>query len=77
MSGNGNEPSGSSSQNQNSSQDQTKSQSMFNRKWKLKDAQIKVIDIYAKTTSKLSPLVIKLEVKLHRATGDITKFVGE
>ena len=75
MSGNGNEPGGSSSQNQNNSQDQTKS--MFNRKWKLKDAQIKVIDIFAKTTSKLSPLVIKLEVKLLRATGDVTKFVVE
>ena len=56
---------------------QNQSQALINRKWKLKNAELKVVDIYSKTTSKLSPLIIKLEIKLIRATGDITKFVGK
>ena len=67
-------PSNSQAQNQGNSQNS--SQNKYDRKWKLKNAEIKVLDIHTKTTSKNSPPVIKLEVKLNRDTGDIIKIVG-
>ena len=74
MSGNGSDPpSGGPTQSQENSQN--KSKAMMNRKWKLKNAELKVIDIYQRTTSKISPPVIKLEVKL--LPENETRIVGE
>ena len=63
-----------------STQNSQKDKSQGEKKWKLKNAELKVIDIYCKPVSSasMSSPVIKLEIKLtNRAAGDITRIVGE
>ena len=66
---------------QNSQNTQSdKSQAKIDKKWKLKNAELKVIDIYCNRSSnyKASAPVIKLEIKLKNVGGsESTRFVGE
>ena len=59
------------------SQGQTQNKS--EKKWKLKNAELNIIDVYPKKTSgSVAPLVIRMEIKLkNRAKEDSTKIVGE
>ena len=58
---------------------QSSTQSKSERKWKLKNAELKFLDVYPKKTSgSVAPLVIRMEIKLkNRAKEDSTKIVGE
>ena len=63
---------------QESTVSQTKSQSKSERKWQLKNAELRVVDIYSKKSSKLAPLLIKIEIKLkNKSKDDCIKIVGE
>ena len=60
---------------------QSKSQSKVDKKWKLKNAEMRIIDVLTKQTSSNSTssyLVIKMEFKLkNRAEENNTKVAGE
>jgi hypothetical protein len=58
---------------------QSSTQTKSERKWKLKNAELKILDVYPKKTSgSVAPLVIRMEIKLkNRAKEDSTKIVGK
>ena len=64
---------------QNSQNSQGQTQNKSEKKWKLKNAELNIIDVYPKKTSgSVAPLVIRMEIKLkNRAKEDSTKIVGE
>ena len=80
-----NQPTGGAQSNNNNrpvvqaqSQGSSSQNRYYDRKWKLRNAELRVLDIYSKTSgSKVSPLIIKVEVKLLQDTGDIIKICGE